>query len=207
MTIDYYEVLGVSKTADGREIKSAYRKLALTYHPDKNPGDKAAEDKFKQINEAYAVLSDDEKRSRYDRFGSAEGGAQFSGDIFDIFSSVFGGAGFGGGRANTRMVQGEDLETELAVTLDEARAGSTLKVDVSRLGLCERCDGDRAEPGSDGKKNLPNLPGCRPGAPASSVFFRRDGYASGMPGVPWVGRNYHRSLHSVSRRGPYRAQG
>ena len=160
MTIDYYEVLGVSKTADGREIKSAYRKLALSYHPDKNPGDKTAEDKFKQINEAYAVLSDEEKRSRYDRFGSAEGGAQFTGDIFDIFSSVFGGGGFRGARGATRMVQGEDLETELAVTLEEARAGDTLKAPVTRMGLCERCDGNRAEPGSSGKKTCPTCQGA-----------------------------------------------
>ena len=88
---DYYGLLGVDRSADAAQIKSAYRKLALKYHPDRNPGDGEAEEKFKQINEAYAVLSDENKRARYDRFGTADEGAQFQGDIFDIFASVFGG--------------------------------------------------------------------------------------------------------------------
>ena len=164
MSVDYYESLNVSRTADAKEIKSAYRKLALQYHPDRNPGDAAAEEKFKEINEAYAVLSDPQKRSHYDRFGTADGGAQFSGDIFDIFASVFGGSGFGGGgfggATRGRGIQGEDLEAELVVTLAQARAGETVTIDVDRMGICEHCDGDRDEPGSEGKKTCPTCQGA-----------------------------------------------
>ena len=162
MAVDYYELLGVSKEADQKEIKSSYRKLALKYHPDRNQGDTEAEEKFKQINEAYAVLGDAEKRARYDRFGSADPQAQFSGDIFDIFASVFGGgsgAGFGGARVQ-RGVPGEDLETELSISLEQARAGETVQTEVERLGICNRCDGDRAEPGSSGRKTCPTCNGA-----------------------------------------------
>jgi molecular chaperone DnaJ len=159
---DYYELLGVEKTASAKDIKASYRKLALQYHPDKNPGDKAAEDKFKQINEAYAVLSDDQKRARYDRYGSADPQAHFSGDIFDIFNSVFGGAGgFGfqtGGRGQ-RFQQGEDLEAELTITLEQARAGSTVELDVEKLGVCERCNGNRSEPGAENARQT--CPTCK----------------------------------------------
>ncbi len=147
---DYYELLDVEKTASAGDIKASYRKLALKYHPDKNPGDKAAEDKFKQINEAYAVLSDEQKRSRYDRYGSADPQAHFSGDIFDIFNSVFGGGFAGGGfsgRGGQRFQQGEDLEAELTITLEQARAGSTIDLDIEKLGLCDKCSGKRSEPG------------------------------------------------------------
>jgi molecular chaperone DnaJ len=152
MTSDYYELLGVSRTADGTEIRAAYRKLALKYHPDRNPGNTEAEEHFKQINAAYAVLSDDEKRGRYDRYGSADAGAQFSGDMFDIFSSVFGG-GFGGGfgQAVQRGQAGEHLETQLEITLEQARSGATIDIGIERMGNCDRCDGDRAEPGSGGR--------------------------------------------------------
>ncbi|MGL4611413.1 MAG: molecular chaperone DnaJ [Trueperaceae bacterium] len=150
---DYYELLGVDKNASAKDIKASYRKLALQYHPDKNPGDKAAEDKFKQINEAYAVLSDDQRRARYDRYGSADPQANFSGDIFDIFNSVFGGGGGGfgfqtGGRGQ-RVQQGEDLEAELTITLEQARAGSTVDLNLEKLGTCDRCNGNRAEPGAE----------------------------------------------------------
>jgi len=148
---DYYQVLGIDRNADAAQIKQAYRKLALKYHPDRNPGDSAAEDAFKQINEAYAVLSDDNKRARYDRFGSADPGAHFEGDIFDIFASVFGG-GFASGGFRGAGVQrgqaGEDLEVQLTVTLEESREGATVPVDVERLAICDRCDGNRAEPGT-----------------------------------------------------------
>jgi molecular chaperone DnaJ len=147
---DYYELLGVDKNATAKDIKASYRKLALQYHPDKNPGDKAAEEKFKQINEAYAVLSDDQKRARYDRYGSADPQAHFTGDIFDIFNSVFGGGGFGfQSSRGQRFQQGEDLETELTITLEQARVGATVEMDVERLGVCERCNGSRAEPGAE----------------------------------------------------------
>ena len=126
MATDHYEVLGVSRTAGGTEIKSAYRKLAMKFHPDRNPGDSEAEERFKQINAAYAVLSDSEKRARYDQYGDADAGAQFHGDIFDIFQSVFGGrAGFGGfGGQASRGQQGQHIEARVRVTLEQARTGA-----------------------------------------------------------------------------------
>ncbi len=173
MATDYYELLGVERGADQGKIKSAYRKLALKYHPDRNPGDKSAEDKFKELNEAYAVLSDPEKRQRYDTYGSADPQAQFSGDIFDIFSSVF-GAGFGGrrgGRPGQRGQPGEDLEVSLTVTLKQARAGETIPVDVERMGLCDRCNGSRSEPGSEGKKTCPTCQGAGQVRAQTQSFF------------------------------------
>ena len=146
---DYYETLGVSRDADDQMIKAAYRKLALQYHPDRNPGDTAAEDRFKEINEAYAVLSDGDKRTHYDRFGTAEVGPQFSGDIFDIFASVFGSGFAGAGRPRQRGRPGEDLEVEIRVTLDQVRAGETVPVAIERQGVCDRCSGSRAEPGTE----------------------------------------------------------
>ncbi len=162
MSMDYYEILGVAKSADGDEIKRAYRALALKYHPDKNPGNKEAEEKFKQINEAYAGLSDPEKRAQYDQFGRVgtpggfEGGFSQSGDLFDLFNSVFGGDIFGGGRGGGRAGnarrpgRGEDLQVEARITLEQARAGSSIEVDVDRLVNCDRCHGSRAEPGGKG---------------------------------------------------------
>ncbi len=160
---DYYELLGVDQNADAKDIKSAYRKLALKYHPDKNPGNSEAEETFKQINEAYAVLSDPQKRARYDQYGSADPGVQYTGDIFDIFASVFGGAGFGsgGGRATMqRGVQGEDLEAELFITLEQARDGETVQAQVDRLRTCDHCQGKRAEPGSDGRQRCSTCQGA-----------------------------------------------
>jgi len=163
MAVDYYELLGVSKEADQKEIKSSYRKLALKYHPDRNQGDAEAEEKFKQINEAYAIIGDAEKRAHYDRYGTADPQAQFSGDIFDIFASVFGG-GAGGGFSSGGRVQGgipgEALETDLTINLDQARAGETVQAEVKRLATCGRCDGNRAEPGSDGRKGCPTCNGA-----------------------------------------------
>lgn len=150
MATDHYEVLGVSQTADGTEIKTAYRRLAMKFHPDRNPGDGEAEERFKQINAAYAVLSDSQKRDRYDRYGDADAGAQFHGDIFDIFQSVFGGGGgFGGfGGQAARGQQGEHLEASVSITLEQARTGAEVEVDVERMAACDRCDGSRAEPGT-----------------------------------------------------------
>jgi len=168
---DYYAVLEVERSADAKEVKAAYRKLALSYHPDRNPGNREAEDKFKAINEAYAVLSDPEKRDRYDRYGSAEAaGIPFTGDIFDIFASVFGG-GVRATGARTRGRAGEDLEAELRITLEQARAGETVQVDVERMSACSHCHGDRAEPGSDGKKTCPRCHGSgQVRAQAQSLF-------------------------------------
>lgn len=161
---DYYELLEIQRDADARTIKTAYRKLALAYHPDRNPGDKAAEEKFKAINEAYAVLSDPEKRSRYDRYGTVEDGIPMGSDIFDIFASVFGGGMAGmsgmGARGRSRGFAGEDLEVELTVTLEQARAGETVAVKVQRYATCEHCKGERAEPGSSGKQTCPTCRGA-----------------------------------------------
>ena len=174
---DYYELLGVSQEADGRTIKSAYRKLALKYHPDRNPGDKEAEETFKSLNEAYAVLSDPDKRAHYDRYGSADPQAAFSGDIFDIFSSVFGGGaagGFGGagfGRARQRGQPGEDLEASLTIALEQARVGESVPLEVERLGVCDRCEGSRAEPGSEGRKTCPTCQGAGQVRAQTQSFF------------------------------------
>lgn len=141
---DYYQVLGVDKGASEGEIKKAYRKLALKYHPDKNPGDAAAEEKFKEAAEAYEVLSDAEKRSRYDQFGheGMRGSSGFSGgasmeDIFsrfgDIFSDAFGGGGFSGFGGGGRAQRGSNLRIKLKLTLKEVAEGVSKKVKVSRL--------------------------------------------------------------------------
>ena len=138
---DYYEVLGLSKGASESEIKSAFRKMAMKYHPDRNPGDKEAEEKFKEVNEAYSILSDPEKKSKYDQFGFAGvdpnagfGGGGFSGggfeDIFgDLFGGMFGGGfggGFGGqGRRNNNMPRkGKDIQKRLTITFEEAYFGT-----------------------------------------------------------------------------------
>jgi molecular chaperone DnaJ len=170
---DFYEILDVPRDADAKTIKAAYRKLALRYHPDRNPGDAAAEERFKQINEAYAVLSDTERRSRYDRYGDADAAtAGFTGDIFDIFASVFGAnmAGRGGGRP-ARGVPGEDLETELEVTLAQARSGETVAVEVDRLTSCAHCGGGRAEPGGKGKRSCDTCGGAGQVRATAQSFF------------------------------------
>ncbi len=139
---DYYEVLGVAKNASEAEIKKAYRKLALKYHPDKNPGDKDMEDHFKEAAEAYEVLSNQEKRARYDRFGHAGMNGGFSGggmnmdDIFsqfgDIFGSAFGGS-FGGARGGSRTVRGSNLRVKMKLTLEEVANGVKKKIKVNKL--------------------------------------------------------------------------
>ncbi len=167
---DYYAILEVPQDADAKTIKAAYRKLALAYHPDRNPGDKAAEDKFKSINEAYAVLSDESKRARYDRFGSVDEGLPMGGDIFDIFASVF-GTNVSAGRNRAHGHPGEDLEAELMVTLEQARDGATVELEVERLVACHHCHGDRAEPGSGGKSTCPRCNGsCQVRVQAQSIF-------------------------------------
>ncbi len=161
---DYYEVLGVDKKSGADEIKKAYRKLAIKYHPDKNQGDKAVEEKFKEATEAYEVLSDSEKRSRYDQFGHAasngsSGGGGFNGagfeDIFgggsfggfeDIFSSIFGG-GAGRSAANGRK-RGADLRHEMTITLEEAAFGKKTDIILKKRETCDRCSGTGAEPGT-----------------------------------------------------------
>jgi len=157
---DYYEVLGVSKNADEGEIKKAYRKLALKYHPDKNPGDASAEEKFKEAAEAYEVLSNQEKKAQYDRFGHAGmgqggfgGGGMNMDDIFsqfgDIFGSAFGGGSFGGSRGGDRVVRGTNLRVKMKLTLEEIANGVHKKIKVNKLvnaeGVtyksCQTCNG------------------------------------------------------------------
>ncbi len=158
---DYYEILGVTRDVDEKALKSAYRKLALKYHPDQNPGDEAAEANFKEVGEAYAVLSDPEKRAAYDRFGhgafegggTGPGGDPFGGmdpgDIFEnIFSQVFGGGGFAGGRRRGGPARGSDLRYDMDITLEEAFRGKDATIRVPTTVSCRACDGLGAEPGT-----------------------------------------------------------
>jgi len=157
---DYYEVLGVSKDASDEEIKKAYRKLAKQYHPDVNPGDKNAEAKFKEINEAYEVLSDPQKRSQYDRFGHAGpqaggfggfGGFEDMGfgDIGDIFESFFGGTGFGrSSRARSGPQKGADLKYSMEISFEEAAFGVEKEIKINRMDLCNTCKGTGTKPGT-----------------------------------------------------------
>ena len=162
---DYYEVLGVPKNANADEIKKAYRKAAIKYHPDKNPGDKEAEDKFKEAAEAYDVLSNDEKRARYDQFGhagmSGAGGAGgfgggFGGgfsmdDIFSQFGDIFGGhfgGGFGGSRGGRSVNRGSDIRVRIKLTLAEIAEGTVKKIKVNKDVVCEQCGGSGAKDAS-----------------------------------------------------------
>ncbi|MDE3195018.1 MAG: molecular chaperone DnaJ, partial [Acidobacteriota bacterium] len=163
---DYYEVLGVERGAGEQELKSAYRKLALQYHPDRNPGDHAAEEKFKEAAEAYSVLSDAQKRAAYDAYGhagvqGAAGGGGFdpsSMDLGDLLSQVFGFGDIfgqrGGGR--NRPAKGDDLRYDLTLTFEEAAFGKAAEIQVPKLEPCPRCQGKGAEPGS----STVTCPGC-----------------------------------------------
>ena len=151
---DYYEVLGVARDADAADIKRAYRRMALRYHPDKNPGDKQAEQTFKECAEAYEVLSDGEKRQRYDQYGHeglrGVGVHDFShmgfDDIFSMFDDIFGG--FGGGRArHAAHVRGYDIETELTISLVEVLEGVEKTIEFKRRDLCSKCSGSGCERG------------------------------------------------------------
>ena len=160
---DYYEVLGVSKSADATEIKKAYRKLALKYHPDKNPGDKEAEEKFKEAAEAYDVLSNEEKKRRYDQFGHAGvggagqggfGGGMSMGDIFSQFGDIFGSfggfsgfGGFGGGRSARRVNRGTNLRVKVKMNLQEIATGIEKKIKVKKYVACQHCNGTGAKDG------------------------------------------------------------
>jgi len=159
---DYYEVLGVGRTATEQEVKSAYRRLAMKYHPDKNPGDASAEEKFKEAAEAYSVLSDPEQRARYDRFGhagvssSAAGagwGAAGFGGIEDILGDLFGfgdvfGGRPGGARGRTAAQRGSDLRYDLEISLEDAAKGMSAQLRIPRLEACDECKGMGAAPGT-----------------------------------------------------------
>lgn len=160
---DYYEVLGVKKDSSTDEIKKAYKKLALANHPDRNPGDQAAIDRFKEAAEAFEVLSESDKRARYDRFGHegvkgaghAGGGFQDVGDIFEMFGDLFEGFGFGGSRrrgGGPRPTQGDHLKASLTIDLRDAAKGCSREIEIKRRELCETCNGSGAKPGSTAAK-------------------------------------------------------
>jgi len=176
---DYYEVLGVSKTASADEIKKSYRKLAVKFHPDKNPGDSSAEEKFKELGEAYDILMDDNKRAAYDRMGHAAfaqgtagpagggmGGGGFH-DPFDLFREAFGSSGgvfeqfFGGGGGGASQSdgrqRGSDLRYDLQIRLEEAAFGCEKEIEISKLDTCGKCHGTGAEPGA----KVTTCPTCR----------------------------------------------
>lgn len=185
---DYYEVLGVSKTATPQEIKKAYRKTAIKYHPDKNPGDKEAEEKFKEAAEAYEVLSDEQKRARYDQFGfdgvkggpGAGGFGGFGGqgmnmdDIFSMFGDIFGGhSGFRGSRSRgPRKSRGGDLRVRVKLTLSEIASGTHKKFKVKKDVVCSHCHGTGAE-GSSAAETCPTCNG-------SGVVYRTQQSIFGM---------------------------
>ncbi len=163
-TRDYYEVLSIERTSDVDEIKRSYRRLALKYHPDRNPGDAEAEAKFKEAAEAYEVLSDEKKRKLYDQYGhdglrgAGAAGHDFSRmdptDIFSMFEEIFGGSmrGGGGGRqSRQRVARGYDLETEVTVTLEDVLNGCQRDVEFTRMDVCESCKGSGAKPGTTPK--------------------------------------------------------
>lgn len=172
---DYYEVLGVDKGADAQSLKKAYRKLAMKYHPDRNPGDSEAEEKFKEINEAYEVLSDDTKRANYDQFGhegvngqggfggQGFGGQGFGGfeDIFgDIFGDMFGGGGGFGGRPRRRGPErGADIRQDVTITFEEAAFGKKASIKLNRSEECDECHGSGSKPGTS-KKTCPTCNGA-----------------------------------------------
>lgn len=152
---DYYEILGVEKDADEKEIKKAYRRVAMKFHPDRNPEDPDADNKFREASEAYEILSDREKRGAYDQYGHAGvdpqmgGGAGFQGNFSDIFGDVFGDIfGGGGGRARGGPQRGADLRYTLDITLEQAVKGTQVKIRVPTLVGCEECDGSGARSGS-----------------------------------------------------------
>ena len=160
---DYYAVLGLEKGASDDEIKKAFRKLAIKYHPDKNQGNKEAEEKFKDINEAYQVLSDPEKKARYEQYGTADfdgsgfgsggfGGFDFSdmGGFGDIFESFFGGGG-GSSRRRNGPMKGADIEYTLNLTFEEAIFGVEKEITINRNENCESCRGTGAQPGTSPK--------------------------------------------------------
>lgn len=177
---DYYEVLGVQKTASAQELKSAFRKVALQYHPDRNPGDQEAEEKFKEASEAYEVLSDPERRAKYDRFGHSGnpfegfGGGGFQGvNINDIFGDIFGEI-FGGGRGRRASNRGADLRYNLEISFEEAAFGCRPKVNIPRPRACDVCNGTGSKSGTGPKP-------CRTCGGQGEVRFTQGFFAVSRP--------------------------
>ncbi len=175
---DYYEVLGVTREAVDADIKSAYRKLALKHHPDRNPGDKVAEEKFKEAAEAYSVLADADKRARYDRFGHAgvtgAGGQGFDPTVFTGFEDILGGLGdifgfgdvFGGGRRRSGPQRGSDLRYDLEITFAQSAKGTETSVQIPRHETCATCTGTGAAPGTTASQ-------CSPCRGAGQIRFQQ----------------------------------
>ena len=194
---DYYEILGVPKNAGDQQIKSAYRKLALEHHPDRNQGNKEAEEKFKEAAEAYAILSDGDKRARYDRFGhagvSSQAGAGFDPSTFAGFEDIFGGifGDFFGGRRRGGPERGSDLRYDLEITFEESAKGVETAIQIPRLETCDTCQrlGRRARQQSD---DVSAVPGARPAAIPAGVLHRC-AHVLALPG------NRPRHLEAVRR--------
>ena len=194
---DAYEILGVSRGAAVEELKSSYRKLAMQYHPDRNPGDKEAEEHFKEISQAYDILIDPEKRAAYDRFGyaafqGAGGPAAGFHDPFDLFREVFGSGGggifehfFGGGPGGPEQGRGADLRYDLEIKLEEAARGTEKEIEIHKTGRCSACGGSGAGPGAQ----LHTCPTCRGRGQviASRGFFQ---VAQACPRCHGEGRMY-----------------
>jgi DnaJ-class molecular chaperone len=204
---DFYEVLGVARDADGAALKSAFRKLAMQLHPDRNPGDATAELRFKEINEAYEILKDPQKRAAYDRFGhqafegnsGGAGAAGFSSfaDIFDEFFGDFRGAAGGGARRSGRE-RGSDLRYNLEITLEEAFVGKTVEVEVPTSVTCDVCSGSGAKPGSSPKTCTTCNGAGRVRASQGGLLPHR-AHLSDVP-RPW--RGGAGPLHQMRRGGP-----
>jgi molecular chaperone DnaJ len=204
---DYYEVLGVAKDASKDDIKKSYRKLAMQYHPDKNPGDAAAEEKFKEAAEAYEVLNDDQKRSQYDRFGHAGLGGGQGGytqvnmdDIFSRFSDIFGGGGGGGspfesifgggggrGRQRARGQRGSDLRVKVPLNMEEIYDGVNKKIKLTRFATCETCSGVGSS-GADGYRTCGTCNGSGEIRRQTNVGFFQQMMVSPCPTCQGEGR-------------------
>ena len=216
---DYYEVLGVERNADADTIKKAYRKAAIKYHPDKNPGDKDAEEKFKEAAEAYDVLSNEEKRARYDRFGHAGmGGAAGGGfgggfggggftmdDIFEHFGDIFGGAFGGGGRSRSSTNRGGDIRVTVRLTLQEVAEGVTKKLKLNKTVTCEKCGGSGAKDAS----SIVTCPECNGSGYVITVqnsFFGRMQTQSVCPTCGGTGRSIKDKCSKCGGEGTERGQ-
>jgi len=218
---DYYEVLGVSRTASEDEIKKSYRRLAIQFHPDRNPGDRQAEDKFKEVNEAYQVLSDGEKRAQYDRFGHSAfqgpqgaggfGGFDFSQGFEDVFSDIFGDFfGTGRGRSRSRSRRGDDLRYDLEIDFEDAHRGAERVIKVARLSQCEACNGTRTAAGAGGLRTCPNCRGTGQVRTQQGFFSisttcaqcRGEGNIISDPCTKCQGQGRIRKLQSLSVRIP-----